>query len=232
MKGGSNVKRKTLAGLISTLSLGIACSSIQAHEAGEWIVRAGIAGVNPSEDSGILLPTAVSPNGQVSIDDDVQLGLTFTYMLTDNWALELLAATPFTHEVSFAGDLSGLGSIATAKHLPPTLSAQYFFETNSNIKPYLGVGVNYLMMLETKATANGMSVLDTVGTGGNYSIDANDSVGLTLQAGIDIELNDRLMLNAAIWKMDIGTTITVADTLNVDLEIDPWVYMLGVGYKF
>ena len=86
--------------------------------------------------------------------------------------------------------------------------------------------------LETESTANGRAVLDTVGTGGNYSIDADDSVGLTFQAGVDINLSDKLMFNAAIWKMDIGTTIEVANTLRVDLEIDPWVYMLGFGYKF
>jgi outer membrane protein len=88
------------------------------------------------------------------------------------------------------------------------------------------------MLLETESTANGRAVLDTVGTGGNYSIDADDSVGLTFQAGVDINLSERLMFNAAIWKMDIGTTIEVANSLRVDLEIDPWVYMLGFGYKF
>jgi len=74
--------------------------------------------------------------------------------------------------------------------------------------------------------------MDVIGTGGNYSIDADDSFGLTIQAGFDYQLYDRVMLNAAIWKMNIGTTIKVANMLRVDLEIDPWVYMLGLGYKF
>jgi len=153
-------------------------------------------------------------------------------MLTDNWGVELLAASPFTHTVNLSGDLSALGSIATAKHLPPTLSAQYFFDTESNIDPYVGVGVNYLMLLETESTANGRSVMDIIGTAGNYSIDADDSTGLTFQAGVDINLSDGFILNAAIWRMDICTTIEVANNLRVDLEIDPWVYMLEFGYKF
>jgi len=224
------IKLKYLAGIIGLASF--SSFSTQAHEAGDWIVRGGVASVNPSEDSGVIRPTVVSPNGQVSIDSDTQLGLTFTYMLTDNWAVELLASSPFTHTVDFAGDLSGMGSIATAKHLPPTLSGQYFFNTEGNFSPYVGVGINYLMLLETESTANGRAVMDVIGTGGNYSIDTDDSFGLTIQAGFDYQLNDRVMLNAAIWKMDIGTTIKVANTLRVDLEIDPWVYMLGLGYKF
>ncbi len=89
-----------------------------------------------------------------------------------------------------------------------------------------------MLLLETESTANGRAVMDTIGTAGNYAIDADDSVGLTIQAGFDYHINDRLLFNAAVWKMDIGTTITVANTLTVDLEIDPWVYMVGFGYKF
>ena len=84
------INKKCLAEIIRIPSLG--CCQTQAHEAGDWIVRAGVASIIPSEDSGILQPTVVSPNGQVSIDSDTQLGLTLTYMLTDNWAVELLAS--------------------------------------------------------------------------------------------------------------------------------------------
>jgi len=70
------IKLKYLAGIIGLASF--SSFSTQAHEAGDWIVRGGVASVNPSEDSGVIRPTAVSPNGQVSIDSDTQLGLTFT----------------------------------------------------------------------------------------------------------------------------------------------------------
>lgn len=38
----------------------------QAHEKGDFILRAGIANVSPSEISGIIQPTVVSQNGKVS----------------------------------------------------------------------------------------------------------------------------------------------------------------------
>ncbi len=99
------MNKRCLAGIIGIACL--ACGYTQAHEAGDFIVRGGTATVNPSEDSGVIQPTVVSANGQVSIDSDSQLGLTFIYMHTDNWAVELLASSPFTHTVNFAGDLSG-----------------------------------------------------------------------------------------------------------------------------
>lgn len=220
--------------VLSSVSIGAACLlclPAQAHEAGEWFIRAGIATVAPDESSGIIQPTVISPNGQVSIDNDTQLGLTATYMLTDNFGVEILAATPFKHTVSFAGDLQGLGSLATAEHLPPTVSAQYFFNTTGKFMPYVGAGVNYTLMLSTKITENGANVLDSLDIS-DHSVDADDSFGLTAQIGFDYELNDNLLLNAAVWYMDIDTTIEVANAVKVDLDIDPWVYMVGVGYKF
>ncbi len=57
------------------------------------------------------------------VSNNTQLGLTFTYMATDNIGIELLAATPFRHKIG-TGDT---GDIATVRHLPPTLMAQWYF---------------------------------------------------------------------------------------------------------
>jgi outer membrane protein len=215
---------------VALLAVGL-ISSANAYEAGDFIVRAGAAMVDPNENSGTISPAAISPAGEVGIDDDLQLGLTGTYMVTDNIGLELLAATPFTHTISLEGDLAGLGSLATAKHLPPTISLQYFFNNDSNFTPYIGAGVNYTMMLETEITSNGEAVLGSLGIT-DTSIDADDSVGLSLQAGLDMALTDNIILGAAVWYMDIETEIEVANAVKVDLDIDPWVYMVSVGYKF
>jgi outer membrane protein len=215
---------------VALLAIGL-ISSANAYEAGDFIVRAGAAMVDPNENSGTISPAAISPAGEVGIDDDLQLGLTGTYMFTDNIGLELLAATPFTHTISLEGDLAGLGSLATAKHLPPTISLQYFFNNDSNFTPYIGAGVNYTMMLETEITSNGEAVLGSLGIT-DTSIDADDSVGLSLQAGLDMALTDNIILGAAVWYMDIETEIEVANAVKVDLDIDPWVYMVSVGYKF
>jgi outer membrane protein len=215
---------------VALLAVGL-ISSANAYEAGDFIVRAGAAMVDPNENSGTISPAAISPAGEVGIDDDIQLGLTGTYMFTDNIGLELLAATPFTHTISLEGDLAGLGSLATAKHLPPTISLQYFFNNDSNFTPYIGAGVNYTMMLETEITSNGEAVLGSLGIT-DTSIDADDSVGLSLQAGLDMALTDNIILGAAVWYMDIETEIEVANAVKVDLDIDPWVYMVSVGYKF
>lgn len=210
-----------------------AATTATAHEPGDLILRAGAAAVVPIEDSSFIRPAAVSPAGKAGLDSDTQLGVTLTWMLSERWGVEVLAATPYTHTITFAGDLAGLGDLAQVKHLPPTLSLQYYFETgNPAFAPYAGAGLNYTKMLETSATPNGRRVLDSVGTGGNHAIEADDSVGYSLQLGLDLELDRKWLLNAAIWYMDIDTTVEVSNLLKVDVAIDPWVYMVGIGLRF
>lgn len=53
-------------------------------------MRAGSATVRPTEGAGGTLGSL----GGFSVTNNTQLGLTFTYMATDNIGVELLAATP------------------------------------------------------------------------------------------------------------------------------------------
>lgn len=111
------------------IAAAFASPAAMAHQAGDILVRGGLAFVSPQTSSDDVL----------DIDSNMQLGLTLSYMLTDNWGVELLAATPFSHSVS----TPGLGEVAKAKHLPPTLMAQYYFgDANSKVRPYVGAGIN------------------------------------------------------------------------------------------
>jgi len=180
------------------------------YEAGDFILRAGVASVQPDESS--------SGSVALGVGNDEQLGITAVYMLTKNIGIELLASSPFTHDVTSPG----LGKVATVKHLPPTVSAQYYFDTNSRFTPYVGVGINYWMVLESKGTG----ALSGVG------VDVDDSIGLAFSAGLDYRLTDHLILNAAVWNIDIDTDVDTNNGLSMNLEVDPWVYMISLGYKF
>ena len=186
---------------------------------GDWIARAGVANVNPDPDSDIL---------NIDVDDDTQLGLTFAYTVTDHTGVELLAATPFTHDIR-SKEL-GL-KVGSAKQLPPTLNLQYYFlGSDSKFRPYAGVGVNYTYFWDEDTAGEFEDVA------GNSSLSLDDSWGLSLQAGADYHINDKWLINAAVWKLDISTKAKLETEnlgpVQVDVDIDPWVYMIGVGYRF
>lgn len=195
------------------IAAAFASPAVLAHQAGDILVRGGLAFVSPQTSSDDVLGT-----GELDIDSNMQLGLTLSYMLTDNWGVELLAVTPFSHSVS----TPGLGEVAKVKHLPPTLMAQYYFgDANSKVRPYVGAGINYTTFFDEE----GRGAL----AGTDVSVDS--SWGLAGQVGLDMAINDRWFVNASAWLIDIDTDVhTAVGTINT--SIDPVAFMFGVGYRF
>lgn len=220
----------------SLLALAIATPLAQAHQAGEIIVRAGAITVDPQESSSDIWVGALNTDvagTQATLDSDTQLGLNFAYMLTNNIGIELLAATPFSHNVGvkgMPGAFAGLnGNLGELKHLPPTLSVLYYpLDAGSAFQPYVGAGINYTWFFDTKLSSEAESK-------GFSGLDMQDSWGLAAQVGMDYLLTDNIMLNAQVRYIDIETTGTTSfggQKVKVDVDVDPLVYMVGLGYKF
>lgn len=194
-----------------------------AHQAGDFLFRAGSATVRPNAGSDDVLG-----QGSFGVNNNTQLGLTFGYMLTDNIGVELLAATPFRHKVSLTGPGVN-GTIATVKHLPPTLMAQYYFgDKQDKLRPYLGLGVNYTTFFSEEFNGYGKSA-------GVSNLALKDSWGVAGQAGLDYNLDQNWMLNMSVWWMNIETEVRFdagGDAQRIDTRLDPFVFMFGVGYRF
>ncbi|PWH02887.1 outer membrane protein OmpW [Shewanella xiamenensis] len=218
------MNKTTVSTLIAATLLAAGFSaSVSAHQAGDIIVRAGAVVVAPNESSDdVVIPG--KNLGEFQVSNNTQLGLNFGYMLTDNIGIELLAATPFSHDVS----LNGVGKIAETKHLPPTLVAQYYFgDAQSTLRPYIGVGVNYTNFFDNEFTNDlGGALTD---------LSMSTSWGLAAQAGIDYQVNKNWLVNASVWYAQISTDVKfklAGDTKVIDTDINPWVYMVSVGYTF
>lgn len=220
----------------SLLALAIAAPSVQAHQAGDIIVRAGAITVQTKENtSSIKLdrPASADLGGKATLGNDTQLGLNFAYMLTDHFGVELLAASPFKHDVAIKGTAGGIadGKLGSLKHLPPTLSAVFYpLDSKSAFQPYVGAGVTYTWFFDEKvgssATAAGFD---------NFRV--NNTWGWTAQVGADYMLTDNIMLNGQIRYIDIDTTAYVNNNAlgvraKVNVDVEPLVYMVGLGYKF
>ena len=231
-------KQKALSLAINAVlagSLLMGATAAMAYQPGDFIVRAGAANVDPDDDSDALkLNGTVLSGTEAEVDDDTQLGITFTYMLNEHWGLGLLAATPFEHDIK--ADLSGIGAgkpdAGSTKHLPPTLTLQYFpMASDSKFQPYIGAGINYTNFFEEDLD----SELETT-LGSKGSLELDDSWGFAFQAGMDYQLNEHWLLNASIWYLDIDTEAKIkldaGPVIKTDVDIDPWVYMVGIGYKF
>jgi len=220
----------------SLLALALAAPLAQAHQAGDIILRAGAITVDPHESSSDIWVGALGTDvagTKATLDSDTQLGLNFAYMVTDHVGVELLAATPFSHDVGvkgMPGAFAGLnGKLGELKHLPPTLSVVYYpLDANSAFQPYVGAGINYTWFFDTELSSEAEDK-------GFSGLDLDDSWGLAAQVGMDYMLTDNVMVNAQVRYIDIdtqGSTSFGGREVEVDVDVDPFVYMIGLGYKF
>ena len=195
----------------------------------ELSVNVGAINVDPvSSASKLDQDTAL---GLVA-DSNTQLGITIDYKYSDNIVFELIAATPFSHEVDGSGGLEG-ANIASIKHLPPTLVTQYhFMDASSKFRPFVGLGLNYTIFFDE----SGSDALKTTLNTQDVKVKLDNSFGFALQAGFNYNFNQKWGLHATITKIDINTDTTVyadgAKALTADVKLDPLVTMVGLKYKF
>ncbi|KQN43339.1 hypothetical protein ASE98_10470 [Pseudomonas sp. Leaf48] len=224
----------------SLVALALAAPLANAFEAGDIILRAGAITVDPEADSSSVKvdqgPLAGADlGGKATLSSDTQLGLNFAYMLTPHLGIELLAATPFEHDVKIKNTALGPanGKLGSIKQLPPTLSLVYYpLDPKSKFQPYVGGGINYTYIYDEHVGSRAESA-------GFSNFKADSSWGLAWQVGADYMLTDNVMINAQVRYIDIDTTATVENNAiapgtraKVDVDVDPFVYMIGLGYKF
>ncbi|MEM5518478.1 OmpW family outer membrane protein [Henriciella sp. AS95] len=232
------MKRVLMVGLMLAGSITTAMAA-QA-ETNPWMIRGRVIGVLPDEGADLKVGGGALP-GTVDISDQYVPELDITYFFTDHIAAELiLGVTP--HDVKATGvTVPGVLTDATVDLgdvwlLPPTLTLQYHFDTGTPLKPYVGAGVNATFFFDEDAG----KVAD--------GIEYDPTIGFALQAGADYDLDGEpggWALNVDVKKVwiepDVKVDLTSAlgPSLNAnrvvvdaDVEINPVIVGVGLGYKF
>ncbi|MEH6644180.1 OmpW/AlkL family protein [Sulfitobacter sp.] len=194
--------------LIALVIAAAAATSASAQSRGDFNLGLGIASVMPKSGNGMLA------GGEANIGNDIRPTITAEYFLRDNLGLELLAATPFEHDIH----IKGIGFAGTTKHLPPTVSLNYHFPTNSAFKPYVGAGFQYTAFFQEASP---------LGT-----LELEDGFGLAVQVGMDYQLANGSALRANLRWMDIDAKATLDGADIGTAEIDPYTLNLAYVIKF
>ena len=184
------------------LSTVLLAGPVMAHQSGDFIVRMGGIKVAPDVSSDAFDSALPVVGGlEVDVDDDTQLGLTFAYMVTDSIGVELVGATPFTHDIIL--DTGGSGVvIGETSHLPPTLLAQFYAPQLGPVRGYLGAGVNYTLFFDDSIDD---AVVSPLLGGADVDVKLSNSVGFAWEVGADFLINENWLLNASVWNIDIDT---------------------------
>ena len=224
--------RSAMAVLAMTVSVPALAQSADGESrigtrAGDVLLRTRVIMVAPNERSGSILPAF--PGEKVKVDNSVMPELDVTYMATDNIGFELIASTTKHSASGQSGTTGSIGKLASTWVLPPTLTAQYHFAPTSKVRPYVGAGLNYTIFWNEDASRGLEAAV------GPTKVHMKDSFGWAAQAGVDVDLTDRVFLNLDVKYIDIDTTArlstTAAGTQNVKVSLDPLVFGIGIGVR-
>lgn len=206
-----------LKSLVLATATALTMTTAFAVPAGTWTLGAGVGFVDPKSDNGTV--NAGGVDYSVDVDDDTRPTITGEYFVADNVGIELLAALPFHHDITLT-DNDGNKIDAKTQHLPPTLSLQYHFDGYNmpmNIKPFIGVGVNYTNFFKER-----------IYLGNGNDLDIDDSFGAAGHVGVDFPFSptDAFRIDARYIDLKPDVELNGQDIGEVD--ISPWVF--GVSY--
>ncbi|MBD3725236.1 MAG: OmpW family protein [Flavobacteriaceae bacterium] len=217
--------RKILLTVLSVLALNAMAQEkedVKVNDFKKWQVRLRGVGVVPTESAKIGVI-----GGDANISNALIPELDFTYFFTEHIAAELILGTA-KHDVKAVGTAAGNVDLGSVWLLPPTLTAQYHFYATKDkvLKPYVGAGVNYTIFYNVKS-----------GTVADVKYD--NALGYAVQVGFDLMLNDKFFINVDAKRLFLNTDVTVdasnlAPGLSIpaDVDIDPWLFGMGIGMKF
>ena len=203
------MKKSATKAAIVLAAIGAFAGNAMAQES-PWLVRARVVQIDTANKSAPV--GGVGASDRIHVSDKTIPEVDISYFFTPNIAAELILTYPQKHDVKLDGVKAG-----TFKHLPPTLSLQYHFTPEKQFSPYVGAGVNYTNISDVKL--------------GGLRLE-HDSWGYSLQAGVDYKLDKNWSLNFDVKKVQIQSDVLSAGTKVSKVKVDPYLFGVGVGYRF
>ena len=232
---------QTIHSLSLTAILLISSIPCALAEQGDILVRIRGIAIVPDDSSGIISlntggATIPLTGSGVTVDEGYVPEVDITYMIQDDLGIEVIAGSA-KHTVALKGPgpvLTSLGltngfELFDAWVLPPTVTLQYHPQLDSRFRPYIGVGVNFTTLLWENATDQLEAAI------GPVDVKSTNSWGWSAQIGMDFDINDSWYVNFDFKYIQIDTTaslVTALGTLEVDADVNPYVFGVGLGMRF
>lgn len=166
---------------------------------------------------------------QTKATDSVVPTVAIEYFATPNVSVETICCLTKRRVVG-TGPLDGARLVNHVLIIPATVTLKYHLDAGP-IKPYVGVGPSMFLIFGEKPGAAARTL-------GATKVKMTNEVGIALQGGVDIPVNDTGMgISLDAKKYFIGTeakfyTATGVKALHTKHKLDPWLVSGGVYFRF
>lgn len=223
--------RKIALAAVITAAAALATPALAGSAEGRWQVKLLGSGVLvDGKITKVEKDTVGLPAGsQTDINDNVVPTVAIEYYAAPNVSIETICCLT-QHHASGAGALpAGAGIVDHVMILPATVTVKYHLDAGP-VKPYVGVGPSVFFFIDEKPGALAATFANRV--------HLDNRIGVALQAGVDIPVNDRGMgVSLDAKKYFIGTkahftNAAGAEVLTTEHKLDPWVLSGGLYLRF
>ena len=250
-------KKLACAALISSAI----CSGAMAQSAGSLITSMGSAWLDfgPSSatplQSTSALGTFTSSGTGGQIHNTFTLELSNTYFITDNIAFDLAAGIPPKLNLFAQGNATPFGAggpalnlgnlqpLATTRAWSPILFLKYyFFDAQTKLRPFVGVGGNYTWYSHTNLNSTFSGALQEIaGPGGQAKASLSPSWNPAFDVGASYNISKNWYATASVTYLFLKTNATVSAVAangqtvlsnKTRITADPVIVFLGLGYRF
>ncbi|KAB0672426.1 OmpW family protein [Oryzomonas sagensis] len=191
----------------AVMMLGMATMAGAADDYQKFGVRVRAIYVKPDESFDGKLSGA-----HAKVSDDIIPELDLEYFVLKQVSTELIAGVT-RNDIKINGQFQGSTWL-----LPPTLTVKYHPLAGNLISPYIGFGLNVTLPFNSRLN-------------GDKSFSIDNSVGWAAQAGADIKIKDNLYFNIDYKYINADTKVKIAGN-KYDLDLNPHLFGIGVGYRF
>ncbi|BDU54660.1 membrane protein [Limnohabitans sp. TEGF004] len=210
-----------------------------AQKAGDNIVSAGLASINPDTQVGQLTNSGVAQaavNGATAkVSSETTLSLSWLHMYTDNVGAEVTIGIPPTMTQDLTTPATGAHPGAAKIQLrSPAVVAKYFFgSTQDQWRPYLGLGVAHVSFHKIQTNAGDATIQNLSGNGASLS----SSWTPVYNVGVIYNIDDRWSISGSVAYLPVKTTATFVGrapygSTTGEVKLNTTDYVVRVGYRF
>lgn len=213
-----NLNSLALAG-IAALSL---ASAANAEDTSRWFAHVGPAEMMLAPKATVTAGGQAVPGAAVSVPNAWTVEGEIGYFITPNIAAAFAGGYPPVVTINGAGSLAAVGKAGQMQAGPSALNMSYHFNRGGVVQPYVGAGLAFMIVWNTKDAAL-------------TNLKVDDAVGPEVQVGSDFMLSKhwgafvdykRTWLDTTA-KANLGPAPVVAK-----VQLNPTVVNAGVVYRF
>ena len=188
----------------------------------KWTIRGGLTSLSLADKVALSVGGAPFAGAGLSTFEHQTVTVQVGRFVTPHVAVNATVGFPPTIDIFGAGSLGPLPKLGEITYGPTVVTLQYHPTRSGRVRPYVGVGVSYMIVFDTK-------------DGAFQDLKVHNDVGPAFEAGTEIMFSNRWAIFADVKKALLRPTAygSYAGAAVVGkTRLDPWAFSGGASFHF